>query len=314
MLRREMRRVCPAGRRKNTYLRRNWTLYTMILPGLVLTLVFSYIPMYGIIMAFQRFKPALGFFKSPIAEPWYRYFQQVIADPYFARVFKNTLVLGVETLLWTFPAPILLALLFNELRCNTFKRTVQTLSYMPYFLSSVVVVGLMKLLLAIDGPVGNVVMLLGGSWANPFLSPAAFRTLYIGSSIWSGVGYSSIIYLAAIAGINPELYEAATIDGASRWQSIRHITFPCILPTVVILLIFASAGVVGNDYQKIMLIYNEATWETADVIGTYTYRVGIEQNSQSYATAASLFTMVLSFIVLAFTNWFAKRVGETSLW
>ncbi len=299
---------------KHSYLKKNWTLYTMILPGLILTIIFSYIPMYGIIMAFQRFKPTLGFFKSPIADPWYRYFKQVIDDPYFARVFKNTLILGIESLIISFPAPIVLALLFNELRSNKFKRTVQTISYMPYFLSSVVVVGLMKILLATDGPVANLAASLGNEYNNPFLLPEMFRTLYIGSGIWSGIGYSSIIYIAAISGINPELYEAAKIDGATRFQGVRHVTMPSIMPTVVILLIFASSGIIGSDYQKIMLIYNEATVETADVIGTYTYRAGIGGNRQSYATAAGLFTMIISFVLLVVTNWIAKRVGETSLW
>lgn len=307
---------CRHERRTALYanLKRNWALYTMVLPGVVLLLVFNYIPMYGIVMAFQRFKPALGFFRSSWAEPWYRYFLQLIRDPYFSRVFSNTFILGVYTLVWTFPAPILLALLFNELRSNRFKRIMQTISYMPNFLSTVIVVGLMKILFATDGPVASLATQLGLSWTNPFMLPSAFRSMYIGSAIWTGVGYNSIIYLAAIAGINNELYEAAIIDGATRIQQIVHITIPSIMPTIVILLIFAISGIVGNDSTKILLMYSSATYETADVIGTYTYRVGIEGNSQSYATAAGLFTTVISFTLLTLTNLLARKVSETSLW
>lgn len=295
-------------------LRRNWTLYTMILPGIVLVAIFSYLPMYGIVMAFQRFRPAQGFFGSPWAEPWYRYFRQLVTDPYFFRVFGNTLKLGIYSFLWSFPAPILLAILFNEIRGSRFKRLAQTVSYMPHFLSSVIVIGLMRMLLSTGGPVATLWGALGQSWNNPFADPGMFRTLYIGSGIWQGVGYSSIIYLAAISGVNPELYEAALIDGASRAQQIRHITLPSILPTMVILMIFAVSGIVGNDWQKILLIYNEATYETADVIGTYAYRMGIEGTSQSYAAAVNLFTTVLSFILLTVTNYVSRRVNETSLW
>lgn len=296
-------------------LMRNWALYTMMIPGFVLVLLFSYVPMYGISMAFQRFKPTLGFFHSPWADPWYRYFKQVITDPYFIRVLKNTLVLGIYYLLWSFPAPVLLALLFNEIRGGKFKRVAQTISYMPYFLSTVIIVGLMKILFASAGPVSMVLDAFGIQWSNPFLSAGSFRTLYIGSGIWMTIGYNSIIYLAAISGVNPELYEAATIDGATRIQQIRHITLPSILPTVTIMLILAVAGIAGNDYNKIILMYNEATYETADVIGTYTFRVGIQEGtSQSYAAAAGLFTAVLSFLLLTLTNCFSRRVGETSLW
>jgi putative aldouronate transport system permease protein len=286
----------------------------MVLPGFVLLLVFSYIPMYGIVMAFQSFRPALGFFKSPFANPWYRYFRQLITDVYFMRLLKNTLVLGVSSLVWGFPAPIIFALLLNEVKGRTFKRLTQTISYMPYFLSTVIVVGIMKLLLATDGPISAVLLHSGLQIQNPFLFPEAFRPLYIVSGIWSGIGFGSIIYLAAIAGINPELYEAAKVDGANRFQQIIHVTIPCIAPTIIILFIFAVSGVVGNDWQKILLIYNEATYSTSDVIGTYVYRIGITNTSYSYAAAVGLFMNVVSFFLLVATNYIARAVGETSLW
>lgn len=297
------------------YLKRNWQLYTMIIPGVLLLLVFAYFPMYGIIMAFKRFKPTLGFFASPWADPWYRYFEMALTDAYFLRAFRNTLILGVETLLITFPAPIVLALLFNELFAGKFKRTIQTLSYMPHFLSTVIVVGLMKLLMGTNGPMAELFSLFGLTWSNPFNSAAAFRALYIGSSVWTGVGYNSIIYLAAISGIDQEMYEAATIDGASRFQKVRYITFPSILPTTTILFIFAVSGIISNDSGKILLMYNEGTYSTADVIGTFTYRKGIENSSNSsFASACGLFQTAIAFVLLAVTNFIAARMGETSLW
>ncbi|MBS5585594.1 MAG: sugar ABC transporter permease, partial [Clostridiales bacterium] len=276
-----------AAHRKRGYiqrnLRRNWPLYTMVLPAVVLIFIFSYIPMYGIVMAFQQFKPSLGFFHSAWARPLYRYFEQVITDPYFARVFRNTVVLGVLNLLWSFPAPILLALLFNEMRSPRFKKITQTISYLPYFISTVVVIGMMKLLFQDNGPIASVLRNMGFDWTNPFMLPSAFRTLYIGSSLWTGVGYNSIIYLAAISGISQDLYESAVIDGASRFQQAVHITLPSLVPTITILFIFAIPGVVGSDSSKILLMYNEATYATADVLGTYTYRKGIQGNSYSYS-------------------------------
>jgi putative aldouronate transport system permease protein len=295
-------------------LKRNWTLYTMVLPGVLLILLFSYIPMYGVVMAFERFKPTLGFFHSPWANPWYKYFVQLFTDVYFGRLLKNTLLLGLYSLLWGFPAPIILALLFNEIKHSKFKRVAQTVSYMPYFLSTVVVIGIMKILLATDGPINALLGNFGTSISNVFLAPEAFRSLYVGSGIWATVGYSSIIYLAAIAGINSEQYEAAVMDGASRLQQMFHITIPSLFPTITILLILSVAGIVGNDYQKILLIYNEATYTTGDVLGTYVYRVGVEGESRSYAAAAGLFTSVFAFVLLYLTNLFARKFSETSLW
>jgi putative aldouronate transport system permease protein len=295
-------------------LKRNWTLYTMVLPGVVLILVFSYIPMYGVIMAFQKFKPALGFFHSPFADPWYKYFVQLFSDVYFARLLKNTLLLGLYSLLWGFPAPIILALLFNEIKHSKFKRVVQTISYMPYFLSTVVVIGILRILLATDGPINTILADFGTTISNVFLVPEAFRSIYIGSGLWMSVGYSSIIYLAAIAGINSEQYEAAIMDGANRYHQMRFITIPSLIPTITILLIFAVSGILGNDYQKILLIYNEATYTTGDVLGTYVYRVGVEGGSQSYAAAAGLFSSVFAFVLLYLTNLFARKYSETSLW
>lgn len=297
------------------YLRNNFALYTMLIPGVVTLILFNYLPMFGIVMAFQNFKPAKGFFDSPWADPLFKYFIQMVKDPFFMRCLRNTLILGVETLIFSFPAPILFALLLNELRDGKFKRVSQTISYMPYFLSMVIVVGCMKSILSIsDGPVNTLIELCGGEKINFFNSRAWFRPLYIISGIWQGVGYNSIIYLAAIAGIDTEMYEAAVIDGANRLQQTIHITLPSILPTMVILLIFAVSGIVGNDFQKILLMYNPVVYETADVINTYVFRAGIEGAQFSYTAAVGLTMSIVSFLLLVVTNAVARKVNETSLW
>lgn len=295
------------------YIRANFALYTMILPGFILLLVFNYFPMYGIVMAFQSFKPTLGFFDSPYVG--LKHFIRLFTDPYFFATFKNTILLGFYSLLFGFPAPIILALLFNEIKHSAYKRVTQSISYMPYFLSMVIVVGIMKDMLTVnDGVVNTAIQVLGGKKIDFFTSANWFRTVYISSGIWQGIGFSSIIYLAAISGVNPEIYESALIDGASRFKQAVYITIPSIMPTIAILFIFAVGGILGNDFQKILLMYNPAIYSTADVISTYIYRSGIEGASQSYSAAVGLFLSVISIVLLASTNFLAKRFGETSLW
>lgn len=294
-------------------MRGHLALYTMLIPGFTMFLIFNYFPMYGITMAFQDFKPALGFFNSPYVG--LKHFQRLVSDPYFPKLMRNTLLLGVYSLIFGFPAPILLALMFNEIRHSAYKRVTQTISYMPHFLSTVIVVGILRDMATLnDGIINVVIEALGGEKINFFSTASWFRTLYIGSGIWQGVGFSSIIYLAAISGVNPELYESAVIDGASRTKQAVFITLPSILPTIVILFIFAVGGVLGNDFQKILLMYTPATYSTSDVISTYVYRSGIEGSSQSYSAAVGLFMSVISLILLSTTNAVSRKVGETSLW
>lgn len=303
------------GRRQDFghYIRAHFALYTMILPGFILFLVFAYFPMYGITMAFQDFKPTLGFFRSPYVG--IKHFERLVSDPYFLKIFRNTVLLGLYSLIFGFPAPIILALLFNEIKHSGYKRVTQTISYMPHFLSTVIVIGLLRDLLTLnDGVINLLIDALGGKKIDFFTTARWFRTLYIGSGIWQGIGFSSIIYLAAISGVNPELYESAVIDGAGRLKQAFYITLPSILPTVVILFIFAIGGVLGNDFQKILLMYDPSTYSTADVIGTYVYRSGIEGASQSYSSAVGLFMALISLLILTITNKTAKKLGETSLW
>jgi putative aldouronate transport system permease protein len=295
------------------YMKDNFSLYTMVIPGIIMFIVFSYVPMYGIVMAFQDFKPAKGFFHSE----WVglEHFQYLFKDPYFTRIFSNTLLLGLYSLIFSFPAPIILALLINEIKNKKFKSVTQTISYLPHFLSVVIVIGLLRDLLSVnDGVINYIIEMMGAEKIDFFSKSKWFRTLYIGSGIWQGIGYSSIIYLAAISGINPELYESAVIDGASRIQQIIFITIPSIAPTIVILFIFAVGGVLGNDYQKILLMYSPLTYETADVIGTYVYRSGIEGTGQSYASAVGLLMSIISLVLISGTNWISRKLGETSLW
>jgi len=295
------------------YLKNNIALYTMILPGFLVILIFSYFPIYGIVMAFQDFKPALGFFRSEFVG--FKYFQRITTDRHIGVTFKNTVLLGLYSLLINFPAPIILALLFNEIRHDRFKKIAQTISYMPHFLSTVIVVGLMKDMLSTNGGIVNLALdALGKTTIDFFTRSSWFRTLYIGSGLWQGIGFGTIIYLAAIAGVNPELYESAVLDGATRFQQAVRITLPCIKPTVLILFIFAVGGILGNDMQKILLIYSPATYSTSDVISTYVYRHGIEGTSQSYSAAVGLSMSVISLLFLVITNYVCKILGENSLW
>lgn len=305
-----VRRDMPARQ----YFRLNWVLYLMLLPGILNLILFKYLPMYGIVVAFQDFSPRLGYFGSK----WVglKHFHAFFRDPFCWRVISNTVILGVSSLVISFPAPILLALLLNEFKYPRFKKVVQTISYMPYFLSVVIVVGMMKELFSMtDGPINAIIERLGGARINFFMTPSAFRPLYIGSGIWQGVGYSSIIYLAAIAGINVEMYESAALDGVNRLQKIWYITLPSILPTISILFILSIGGILGNDFQKILLMYSPRTYSTADVVSTYVYRYGIETagNHLSYSSAVGLLLNVMSLFFLLVANKVTGKLSETSL-
>ena len=263
-------------------------------------------------MAFQKYNAAAGIMGSE----WVglSYFKMFFENPFAWRLIKNTLLLGIYSLLWSFPFPIILALLLDQLPSQRFKRTVQTVSYFPYFISMVVVVGILQEFFAVDGVVNEIRTMLGAQ-AIPFLvEPKCFRSLYIGSSLWQTIGWNSIIYLAALSNVDPQLHEAAIMDGANRWQRVLYISWPTIIPTTTIMLIFAVSGILGNDYQKILLMYNESTYEVADVINTYVYREGIAGGRIEYTTAIGLMMNVVSFVLLFLTNQISKTVSENSLW
>ena len=284
----------------------------MVLPGFLVVLIFHYFPIYGVLIAFQNFSPRLGIWGSQ----WigFTHFRNFFSDPTAFRVVKNTLILGVYSLLWGFPAPIILSLLFNELKQPKFKKLVQTVSYFPHFLSVVIVVGMLRDFASRDGLFNQVRALFGMDPVMFLLDPSYFRTLFIFSGIWQGIGFGTIIYLAAIAGVDPTLYDVAAIDGANRFQKAWHITLPHMKPTVTILLIFAISGILGTDFQKVLLLYHPGIYSVADVIGTYTFRVGLVGGRFEYTTAIGLFNSVVAFILLVGANFVSRKVSETSLW
>ena len=303
-------------KRKDSFFSRfkiEWQLHLLALPALIVVLVFCYFPMYGIIISFQNYIPARGVLGSQ----WvgFKHFATLFSDPYFFRIFRNTLLIGIYSLIFSFPAPIILALLLNELNNGKFKRTIQTISYMPYFISTVIVVGLLKEMFGLSsGVVNDALEWLGMERINFFEKSEWFRSLYIGSGIWTGIGYGTIIYLASIANIPPELYESAVIDGAGRFRQAISITIPSIAPTIQILFIFAVGGILGNNFEKILLMYSPITYETSDVISTYVYRKGILGGQFSYSSAVSQFKSVISMSLILLTNYINKKLKAESLY
>lgn len=293
--------------------KRDKMLILMSLLPMAMIIVFKYFPMFGIVMAFERYSPRKGYFHSEFVG--FKYFIQFFKDPFCLRLIRNTVLLSLYSILWTFPAPIILALLLNEVRHEKYKKVIQTITYLPYFISVVILVGLMKELLSpVGGIVNKIIEACGGNAINFFSEAGWFRTMYIGYSLWQGTGYNAIIYLAALAGIDMEQYEAARIDGATRFQKIIYITLPGIMPTTVILLIMQMGSLFSSDFQKILLMYSPSIYETADVISTYTYRYGIENANYGYASAIGLMMSVISFIFVWIANGFSRKVSENSLW
>ncbi|MGI5184809.1 ABC transporter permease [Dactylosporangium sp. CA-152071] len=293
-------------------LRRDWQLYSLAVLPLLFFVVFRYLPMAGNVIAFRRFRPGGDLF----GDTWVglRYFRMFWQDPTFWHVFTNTLVLGGLTLLFVFPLPIVLALLLNEVRTRWLKRFVQTVSYLPHFLSIVVVAGIVFQLLALDGVV-NAGLRAVGADAVPFLQrPGWFRTIYISSEVWQTIGWGTILYLAALTTIDHELYEAARIDGASRWRQTWHVTLPGIRPTMVTLLILNVGTFLSVGFEKVLLLYNPLTFPTADVISTYLYRVGVVSGSFSYAAAIGLFESVIGLTLVLTANFVSKRTVGAGLW
>lgn len=288
-------------------------LYLMLLPALIWYIVFMYAPLYGAQIAFRDFMPALGI----TGGKWvgFKYFQQFFSSEYFGRLIKNTLGISVYSILVGFPIPIILALLMNEVRNKYFQKSVQTIVYLPHFISAVVVVSIINSLLSpSNGLLNQIIQLFGGDPIHFMAEPKYFKTIFVLSDIWQSAGYGSIVYLAALTSIDPSLYEAATVDGATKWQKLLHITLPCLLPTVMIMLILRMGSIFTVGYEKIMLMYNPATYETADVISTYVYRRAFEGGDYSFSAAVGLFNSVINFIVIIVFNKISKRISEVSLW
>lgn len=299
------------GKRLKRDLKMNLWKYIIILPVLVYLAIFCYKPMYGIIIAFKNYRVSLGIGGSP----WVGFgqFKAFFNDVYFGRLLRNTFTISGLSILFGFPMPILLALLLNEIRVKWFKRTVQTISYMPYFISIVVTCGLIKAFCQSDGVLNDLIAFFGGSRANLLSDKKMFYPIYILSNIWQSIGWDSIIYLAALTGIDQEQYEAARVDGAGRLRQMISITLPGLMPTITILFILKMGGILNVGYEKILLLYQPLTYEVADVISTYVYRRGILEANFSYSTAVGLFNSVVNIFFLLLTNRLSKKINQTGL-
>jgi len=292
--------------------RRYRYLYLMAIPMLVYYILFSYMPMYGAIIAFKDFSPALGIMDSPWAG--LRHFKSFFNDVYFTRILRNTLMISVKNLIFGFPAPILLALLLNEVRQEWFKRLVQTISYLPHFISVMVIAGMLIDFTASDGIINDLLALFGFERQTMLLNPSLFQPIYVLSGIWQGIGWGAIVYLGALTGVDQQLYEAAQIDGANKFLQTIHITLPGIMPTIIIMFILRIGQIMNVGYEKIILLYNPTIYETADVISTYSYRKGLLEMNYSYSSAIGLFNSVINFILVVSTNAISRKLNDTSLW
>nr|WP_245954612.1 ABC transporter permease subunit [Paenibacillus flagellatus] len=296
-------------------LRKHKALYLLMLPGILYYVVFKYVPMYGVVIAFQNFSVGRGILGSKFVglDHFVEFF---VNTPDSWKLIRNTVMLNVYDLLFHFPAPIVLALLFHELRNKKFKKFVQSVSYMPHFLSTVVIAGILVTFLSPSTGVVNFVLV---KWfgMEPILFlglPEWFRTIYVGSEIWQKVGWGTILYLAAIAGVDPTLYEAAKMDGANRFQQMRHITFVGMIPVIIVLFVLNLGHFMESGFHKILLLYNSMTYETSDVINTFVYRRGVLDADFSFATAVGLFQSAIGFVLVVAANRITRKYSETSLW
>lgn len=294
-------------------IRRNWQLFAMTVPGVAWLIAFMYVPMYGVLIAFKNYMPKLGILKSPWADPPLKYFIQFFSTNIAQKVIVNTIALSGYTILFTFFPPILFALMLNQIRNRRAKKIIQTISYAPYFVSTVVVVGMLNSILAAKGFVNS---FLGSLGMGPYLfmsRPEYFRPVYIISTLWSSYGFNSIIYIAALTSIDPIFYDAAQIDGATRWQCIRYIDIPQILPTIVVMLILSMGSIMTVGYEKVYLMQSGINTSVSETISTYVYKVGLQSVQFSYATSIGLFNSVVNFILILLTNGISKRVTQIGI-
>ena len=291
--------------------KRNYELYLLFLPVLIYYIIFCYWPMYGAVIAFKDFRPGLGILGSP----WvgFQHFMDFFTSVNFKTLLFNTLTISTSSLLFSFPAAIILALLINELRFSKFASAVKTVTYLPHFVSLVVICSMVKTFVSDDGLVGSLVNSITGERTSMLSNPKYFVPIYVISDIWQNVGWNSIIYLAALSAVDQELYEAAKIDGAGRWAQTFHITLPSIMNTIILLFIMKMGHVLSLGHEKIILLYNPMIMDTADVISTYVYRKGLQEFDYSFSTAVGLFNSVVGFILVMTTNAISKKVNDISL-
>ncbi|MEG6613338.1 ABC transporter permease subunit [Pseudoclostridium thermosuccinogenes] len=291
----------------------NYQLYILLAPTVIMLIILNYIPMYGITLAFKDYVPSKGILGSP----WVglKYFERFFNSFSFSRILSNTLKISFASLIFGFPVPVIFALMLNQLRQEKFKRMIQTITYAPHFISTVVLVGMMMVFLSPrSGLINNIIQMLGGEPIFFMAKKEWFIPLYILSDIWQNTGWNTIIYLAALTSVNPELYEAAIVDGATKLQRIKHIDIPAILPTIVITLIFACGGIMNVGFEKVFLMQNSLNREVSDVIATYVFEQGLIRAQYSYSTAIGLFNTIVNIILLITVNKIAKKLTDTSLW
>ena len=299
--------------RVGDHIKREWQLYLMLIPTIVWLLVFLYKPMYGLQIAFKDY----SLFRGVAGSPWigFEHFQTLFGNDQFIRALRNTLVISFYNLLFGFPMPILLALMFNEVLNQTFKKTAQTIVYLPHFISSVIIAGIVITAFSPSAGIINTALGWFGIDSVYFLTkPEWFRPIFIGTGIWQEAGFQSIVYLAAIAGVSPTLYESAVVDGASRWQMMWKITIPSIMTTIIIMLIIRIGNILEVSFEMIILLYQPATYETADVVNTFIYRQGLQGGQYDFAAAAGLFNAVMAFVLVMTANSISRRYSRTSLW
>ena len=290
----------------------NKSLYLLLIPGLLYYIIFHYVPMYGALIAFKDFSPRLGVMESP----WvgFKHFKYFFASPSFLEILINTLRISFSNIIFGFPMPIILALLLNELRSAKFAKVIQNASYLPHFISVVVVCGMVKDFTRDTGVITYILSFFGMEPVNMMNYPEYFVPIYVISAIWQEVGWESIIFLAALTGVDGALYEAASIDGAGKMRQMWHVTLPGIIPTIITMLILRIGGILNVGYEKIILLYNDATLEVADVISTYVYRKGLLEQDWSFSTAVNMFNSVINLIFLCGANYISRKVNDTALW
>ena len=312
-----MKKSVRTGAKGNLWRRiaRNWGLYLLLLPALTLLICFTYKPMYGVLIAFKEYKPVKGILGSAWADPWYKYFKKFFDSFQFKTTIRNTLVITLYSMLVMFPLPIVLALGVNQLKNKTYRKIFQTVTYMPHFISTVVMVGLLTLLLSPgSGLLGAICGMLGIEAPNFLGQPSAFKHLYVWSDVWQHVGWDSIIYIAALSSVDPSLYEAATVDGATNLQKIKYVDIPMLVPTAVIMLIMRFGSLMSLGFEKVYLMQNDLNLTASEVISTYVYKIGIINVQYSYSAAINLFSTVINFILLVLVNQISKKVSDNSLW
>jgi len=294
--------------------KRNKALYLFILPAFLYFLIFCYVPIYGVQIAFKDFVATKGFTGSPWATPVWKHFATFFSSVYFREILRNTVTLSLYYIIASFPAAVILALLINEVKNTKFKKLVQNITYMPYFISTVVLVGMINLFFARSGLVNNIAALFGAEPQVFLQKDSLFNDLYVWSGVWQTTGYNSVIFIAALAGVSPTLHEAATIDGATRFQRILHVNIPAIMPTIVTMLIMTLGGIMNLSFEKVLLMQNDTNLMVSEVISTYVYKLGIQKAQFSLSTAVGLFNNVINLVMLIIVNKISRKISETSLW